>query len=119
MSYFKQTFMLNNEERKKISEMSGKILMWILEGRSIGYMSEMLHLSPKEIEHNIDEMMFLYNEAYKNRVFIADFDDKYMLYKMITCPVDIKDRELVSQWRRYCMSYTADISLIGLIKSVD
>lgn len=60
---------------------------------------------------NIDEMMFLYNEAYKNRVFIADFDDKYMLYKMITCPVDIKDRELVSQWRRYCMSYTADISL--------
>ena len=60
---------------------------------------------------NIDEMMFLYKEAYKNRVFIADFDDKYMLYKMITCPVDIKDRELVSQWRRYCMSYTADISL--------
>lgn len=59
MSYFKQTFMLNNEERKKISEMNGKILMWILEGRSIGYMSEILHLSPKEIEHNIDEMMFI------------------------------------------------------------
>ena len=59
MSYFKQTFMLNNEERKKISEMNGKILMWILEGRSIGYMSETLHLSPKEIEHNIDEMMFI------------------------------------------------------------
>ena len=59
MSYFKQTFMLNNEERKKISEMSGKILMWILEGRSIGYMSEMLHLNPKEIEHNINEMMFI------------------------------------------------------------
>ena len=59
MSYFKQTFMLNNEERKKISEMNGKVLMWILEGRSIGYISEMLHVSPKEIEHNIDEMMFI------------------------------------------------------------
>lgn len=60
---------------------------------------------------NIDEMMFLYKEAYRHKAFIADFDDKYILYKMITCPVDIKDRELVSQWKRYCMSYTADISL--------
>ncbi len=60
---------------------------------------------------NIDEMMFLYKEAYRHKTFIADFDDKYILYKMITCPVDIKDRELVSQWKRYCMSYTADISL--------
>ena len=24
MSYFKQTFMLNNEEKKQVSEMSGK-----------------------------------------------------------------------------------------------
>ena len=30
---------------------------------------------------------------------------------MITCPIDIKDRELVRQWLRYCMSYTSDISL--------
>lgn len=60
---------------------------------------------------NTDEMLFLYKEAYKERFFIADFDDKHILYKMITCPVDIKDREVVSQWRRYCMSYTSDISL--------
>ena len=59
MSYFKQTFMLNNEEKKQVSEMSGKIIMWIMEGKSIGYMSEMLHLSPKEIECNINEMMFI------------------------------------------------------------
>ena len=44
-------------------------------------------------------------------MFIADFDDKRILYRMITCPIDIKDREVVEQWRRYCMSYTADISL--------
>ena len=70
MSYFKQTFMLNNEEKKQVSEMSGKIIMWILEGRSIGYMSEMLHLSPNEIECNIDEMMFtLMKHVGKRRFF--------------------------------------------------
>ncbi len=60
---------------------------------------------------NIDDMMFLYREAYKLRVFIADFEDKYMLYRMITCPIDIKDREVVRLWGEYCMNYTADISL--------
>ena len=70
MSYFKQTFMLNNEEKKQVSEMSGKIIMWILEGRSIRYMSEMLHLSPNEIECNIDEMMFiLMKQVGKRRFF--------------------------------------------------
>lgn len=60
---------------------------------------------------NIEEMMFLYNEAYKNRRYIVDFDDKYVLYKMITCPIDIKDREVVKLWNRYCETYTADIML--------
>ena len=74
MSYFKQTFMLNNEEKKQVSEMSGKIIMWILEGRSIGYMSEMLHMSPNEIECNIDEMMFiLRRQVGKRRFFKALF----------------------------------------------
>lgn len=60
---------------------------------------------------NIDEMLFLYNEAYRLRVFIADFEDKSVLYRMITCPIDIKDREVVRLWGEYCMNYTADISL--------
>ncbi len=60
---------------------------------------------------NIDEMLFLYNEAFKNRYFIADFDDKRILYRMITCPIDIKDREVVDLWNQYCTSYTADVSL--------
>ena len=69
MSYFKQTFMLNNEEKKQVSEMSGKIIMWILEGRSIGYMSEMLHMSPNEIECNIDEMLFILRRQVGKRRF--------------------------------------------------
>ncbi|MGN1165987.1 MAG: SUV3 family DEAD/DEAH box RNA helicase [Lachnospiraceae bacterium] len=60
---------------------------------------------------SIEEMLFLYREAYRMRMYIADFDDKYMLYRMITCPIDIKDREVVQLWGEYCMNYTADISL--------
>jgi len=60
---------------------------------------------------NIEEMMFLYNEAYKNRRYIMDFDDKFVLYRMITCPIDIKDREVVNLWNQYCETYSADIML--------
>ena len=60
---------------------------------------------------NIDDMLFLYREADRNRMFISDFDDKKILYRMVTCPIDTKDREVIDQWRRYCMSYTSDIRL--------
>lgn len=43
---FKRTFELTEEDRRQISEMTGNILIWILEGRSIIYMSEKLHLAP-------------------------------------------------------------------------
>ena len=70
MSYFKQTFMLNNDEKKQVSEMSGKIILWILEGRSLGYMSEMLNLSPSEVESNINETLFtLMKHVGKKRFF--------------------------------------------------
>ena len=70
MSVFKQTFMLNSEENKQVSEMSGKIILWILEGRSLGYMSEMLNLSPSEVECNINEMLFtLMKHVGKKRFF--------------------------------------------------
>lgn len=60
---------------------------------------------------NIEDMIFLYNEAYRHRAFIADFEDKHFLYKMITCPIDIKDREVINLWNQYCTTYTADVSL--------
>lgn len=60
---------------------------------------------------NIDDMLFLYREACKMKPFIADFDDKRTLYKMITCPIDIKDREVIDLWSQYCTGYTADVSL--------
>lgn len=60
---------------------------------------------------NIDDMIFLYREACRQKAFIADFDDKRFLYKMITCPIDIKDREVINLWNQYCTTYTADVSL--------
>lgn len=60
---------------------------------------------------NIDDTLFLYKEAERIKTFIADFDDKHTLYRMVTCPIDIKDREVVYQWAKYCRNYTADISL--------
>lgn len=60
---------------------------------------------------NIEDMLFLYREACKRRILIADFEDKRILYKMVTCPIDIKDREVVALWNRYCTTYTADVSL--------
>lgn len=60
---------------------------------------------------SIEEMLFLYKEAYNIRMFIPDFDDREILYRLITCPLDIKDNEIVRLWGEYCMNYTADISL--------
>lgn len=56
---FKKTFLLTNEERRKVSEMCGNIILWVLEGRSIGYMSEKLNLPPWQVESNIDEMVYV------------------------------------------------------------
>lgn len=69
MSYFKQTFLLSDGEKKQVSEMSGKIILWILEGRSVGYMSEMLHMSPQQIESNINETLFLLKKHVGKRRF--------------------------------------------------
>ena len=50
---FKNNFLLTDEDKRKVSDMNGKIMLWILEGRSIGYMSENLNLHPYQVEHNV------------------------------------------------------------------
>ena len=67
-------------------------------------------IAPFEKE-NVDEMLFLYDKASSMRDYIYDFDDKRMLYRMISCPIDIKDRKVVSLWLDYCTSYMADTCL--------
>lgn len=54
----KKIFEMTDEEKKKYVEMSGSILMWIGEARSIQYMCNKLNLKPHQVEHNIDEMLY-------------------------------------------------------------
>lgn len=56
---FKRTCELTEKEKRNVSEMVGKMMLWILEGRSIGYMSEKLKLEPQQIESNIDETLYV------------------------------------------------------------
>lgn len=60
---------------------------------------------------SIEEMLFLYEKAYKDRKEIDGFEDKHMLYRMLTCSIDIKNRDIVVLWLYYCKTYTADVSL--------
>ena len=63
------------------------------------------------VKVNIDEALYLYEQAKKCRNMIDGFDNKRELYRMITCPIDIKDKKVVSLWLNYCQTYTADVSL--------
>lgn len=49
---------LTENDKSKISEMMGKIVLWMLEERSIGYASKELKLHPNEILENIDETLY-------------------------------------------------------------
>lgn len=60
---------------------------------------------------SIDDTLCLYAQAEKCRDSIYGFEDKHILYKMISCPIDVDDRQVVSQWLRYCQNYPADVRL--------
>lgn len=60
---------------------------------------------------SIEEVLFLYERAYRDRKEIDGFEDKHMLYRMLTCSIDIKNRDIVDLWLYYCKTYTADVSL--------
>lgn len=57
---------------------------------------------------SIDELLCLYGYAKRHEEQIMGFDDKELLYKMISCPIDTKDHAVVKQWLEYCMDYPAD-----------
>lgn len=55
---FKRTFMLTDEDKRKVSEMMGKMMLYILEGRSKVYMAEQLKLDIWQVDYNIDETLY-------------------------------------------------------------
>lgn len=69
---FVRPWELTHEDRMQISEMTGKIMGWTLEGRSIGYMAEKLHMYPWQVEHNIDEMIYTLRKQVGVRRFLRN-----------------------------------------------
>lgn len=63
------------------------------------------------VKVSIEDTLYLYEQAKRKRAYIDGFDNKYELYRMISCPIDVKDKAVVAQWLNYCECYTADISL--------
>lgn len=70
-------------------------------------------VTPSEpfVKENIDEALYLYEQAKRYKNQIDGFENKHLIYRMITCPIDIKDRRVVMLWLDYCRTYTADVSL--------
>lgn len=70
-------------------------------------------VTPSEpfVKENIDEALYLYEQAKKYKNQIDGFENKHLLYRMITCPIDIKDRKVVALWLEYCRTWSADVSL--------
>lgn len=60
MAVFKRFTDLTDEEKREVSEMTGKIELWILEGRSLDYMSKQLKLSPCEVLENMCETIYMF-----------------------------------------------------------
>lgn len=56
--YFKRVVDLNDEEKQKVSKMTGKIQLWVLEGRDLGYMSEQLDIPPQWVLENMCETIY-------------------------------------------------------------
>lgn len=55
----KRIFKMTDEEKEKFVKMSGSILLWVGEARSISYMSEKLNLHPNEVETNMEEILYV------------------------------------------------------------
>ena len=112
LAYLKATYHRQEQPVRKVSLGFPQVLLSIDE--PLDEILKVWHdekpIDPFEKE-NVDEMLFLYEKASSMRDYIYDFDDKRMLYRMISCPIDIKDRKVVELWLDYCTSYMADISL--------
>lgn len=55
---FIEKWALTAEQKEKVSRQNGKILLGLIERRSIKSIASDLKLSPNEVEYNIDEMLY-------------------------------------------------------------
>ena len=57
---------------------------------------------------DITSILFLYEKAYNVKKEIDGFENKHILFRMLTCSVDIKNKDIIDLWEYYCKTYTAD-----------
>ncbi|MCI9142357.1 MAG: ATP-dependent helicase [Lachnospiraceae bacterium] len=70
-----------------------------------------VEIEPPFEKISIEDVLFLYERAYRDRKEIDGFEDKHVLYRMLTCSIDTRNRDVVALWLYYCKTYTADVSL--------
>ena len=70
-----------------------------------------VEIDPPFEKISVEDVLFLYERAYRDRKEIDGFEDKHILYRMLTCSIDTRNRDVVSLWLYYCKTYTADVSL--------
>ena len=58
MVVFKRTIDLTDNERVQVSEMTGKIMLWVLERRGLDYMSSELNIPKRMVLENICETIY-------------------------------------------------------------
>ena len=59
MVMFVKTYLLTDEQKQEVSEMIGKIMLWILRGESVDYMAKELHMDPWQVEANLNEALYI------------------------------------------------------------
>lgn len=59
---FVPTFMLTDEDKRVISDNTGKLMLGIFENRTTDYMAEQMNISPEELEWNIDETLYTFRK---------------------------------------------------------
>lgn len=56
---FKSLKDMTENERQELSTMNGNTILWLEEGCDIQNISEKLELEPCQVEHNIDEILYV------------------------------------------------------------
>ena len=112
LEYLRATYYRQDPEVKHVSLGFPQVLLDIAE--PLDEILKVWHEQepiPPFVKENVDEALFLFEKARAVREKIPGYEDKRILYRMISTPVDIKDRHVVNLWLDYCMDYMADVSL--------
>ena len=67
---FIETKLMTDKQRREAGDISGKIITWLLEGRSIKYMADSFGQTPGQVHHNMCEMLYELKRAVGIRTYL-------------------------------------------------